>query len=117
MSSAPGIATAAPAPPTANVCATHGTESQGMASGAAEAAARAAGAPNGCAAHGSGSEGTAASVAGASNVCASNDPWLASLLEGIDETDPFELDARLLRALGAEQQRNAQMGPWLLAVA
>jgi len=33
------------------------------------------------------------------------------------QADAFELDARLRRALGAEQQRNAQMGPWLLAVA
>ncbi len=80
--------------------------------------------PNGCAAHGSRTEGIAAGAggaaageAGASNGCASHDPWLASLLEGLDDADAFELDARLRRALDAEQQRNAQMGPWLLAVA
>jgi hypothetical protein len=50
-------------------------------------------------------------------VCASNDPWVASLLEGIDAADAFELDARLRRALGGERRLEAQMSPLLLAVA
>jgi hypothetical protein len=58
-----------------------------------------------------------AGEAGASNGCASNDPWLASLLEGIDEADACELDARLRRTLESEQRLHAQMGPLLLAVA
>ncbi|MEN8181087.1 MAG: hypothetical protein ABFS46_00980, partial [Myxococcota bacterium] len=44
-------------------------------------------------------------------------PFLASLLEGLEDADPCELDARLQRALRLEQQLLARLGPLLLAVA
>jgi hypothetical protein len=79
---------------------------------------------NGCAPHGLGTDGATVekrgagvSEAGAASVCASHDPFLASLLGGTDEADAFEVDARLRRAVAAEQRRHAQLGPWLLAVA
>ena len=80
--------------------------------------------PNGCASEGPGTDlGPSArgsqmrDAAGSPNGCASWDPLLASLLEGLDEADPFELDSRLRRALEAEQRLTARMGQWLLAVA
>jgi hypothetical protein len=51
------------------------------------------------------------------NGCAIQDPLLVSLLEGLDEADPFELDARLRRTIAAEQRLVAQMGPLLLGLA
>ena len=51
------------------------------------------------------------------NGCVSEDPFPSSLLERLDEADPFELDARLRRALEAEQRLAAKMGPLLLALA
>jgi len=78
--------------------------------------------PNGCAGPRIGGTAwraarTAVSEVAPSDACASGDSWLASLLEGLDDADAFELDARLRRALEAEQRLTAQMGPWLLAVA
>jgi hypothetical protein len=44
-------------------------------------------------------------------------PFLASLLEGLESADAFELDARLRRAVALEQRLEAQMGPLLLCIA
>jgi hypothetical protein len=41
---------------------------------------------------------------------------LRSLVEGLDEADPFELDARLRLALSLEQRLEARLGPWLAKV-
>jgi hypothetical protein len=51
------------------------------------------------------------------NECAHEVSLFASFLEGLDQTDAFEVDARLRRALAAEQRLIATMGPWLLALA
>jgi len=110
----------------ASNCTSAAREMEGAASPAAATlrACSAQESPNGCAGQGS-ATGLASSVpetstaAGptAANRCASEASRLASLLEGLDEADPFELDARLRRAVEAEQRLTAQMGPWLLAVA
>jgi len=41
---------------------------------------------------------------------------IASLLEGLDEADPFELDERLRRAVSQEQRLDARIGPHLAVV-
>ena len=43
-------------------------------------------------------------------------PALCSLVEGVDDADPFELDVRLRRALSLEQRLEARLGPWLSKV-
>jgi len=47
---------------------------------------------------------------------ASVPPFLASLLDGLDAADAFELDARLRRAVALEQRLESQLGEHLLAV-
>ena len=44
-------------------------------------------------------------------------PFLRSLADGLGEADPFELDARLRRAVRLEQRLCAEMGPLLLELA
>ena len=80
--------------------------------------------PNGCASQGFATELVSSApalvvpgVAAPPNGCASEPSWTASLLEGLDEADPFEVDSRLRRALEADQRLTSQVGPWLLAVA
>ena len=66
---------------------------------------------NGCAGHGSGTRPVPA---------AANPPgaaFLGSLVDGLEEADAFELDARLRRAVALEQRLDAQLGPLLLGVA
>ena len=64
----------------------------------------------------------AATAAGTSNRCAphgpeTRDPFLTSLVDGLDEMDPYELDERLRRGLTCEQRRHAELSPLLLEVA
>jgi hypothetical protein len=47
----------------------------------------------------------------------SPEPFLESLVDGLESADAFELDARLRRALCLEQHHLTQIGPWLLVVA
>ena len=54
------------------------------------------------------------------NVCAGQGPgWerVASLLDGLDHADAFDLDARLCRAVALEQQLDADLAPLLAALA
>jgi len=44
-------------------------------------------------------------------------PFLATLVDGLEEADAFELDARLRRAVVLEQRLEAEMGPLLLRIA
>jgi hypothetical protein len=44
-------------------------------------------------------------------------PFLRTLVDGLDEADPFELDARLRRAVRLEQRLHAEMGPLLQELA
>jgi len=119
----PALAEAAAAAGTSNGCAHHGSGAE-LGTPALAGAASATGTSNGCAGHGLGTGAATAKVIGAGpsettapHGCAPEVPLLASLLEGLDEADAFELDARLRRALAAEQRRQAEMGPALLAVA
>ena len=119
----PALAEAAAAAGTSNGCAHHGSGAE-LGTPALAGAASATGTSNGCAGHGLGTGAATAKVIGAGpsettapHGCAPEVPLLASLLEGLDEADAFELDARLRRALAAEQRRQAEMGPYLLAVA
>ena len=43
-------------------------------------------------------------------------PFLRSLVAGVDEADPFELDSRLRRAVRLEQRLDAEIGPLLRQV-
>jgi hypothetical protein len=44
-------------------------------------------------------------------------PLLRTLVDGLDDADPFELDARLRRAVRLEQRLHAEMGPLLQELA
>lgn len=44
-------------------------------------------------------------------------PFLRTLVDGLDDADPFELDARLRRAVRLEQRLHAEMGPLLQELA
>jgi hypothetical protein len=113
-SRAPGARSSQPSP---NGCAPQGpgTELLSPDAGAVTAGTS----PNGCAPQGFAGDGARGGSSGprAATEGAIPDPLVAALLDRLDEIDAFELDARLRRALEAEQQRNARMGPWLLAVA
>jgi hypothetical protein len=80
---------------------------------------------NGCATHGFGGQhrepllpdGHAAEAAASPGTPAPWPAFLRLLVTDVDEADPFELDARLRRALRLAQRFEAAMGPLLIEVA